>query len=110
MAMSENQGRRSNAVGFPMLLIGIFMVIGSWSVVLTGSASDPAMFMAMMAVQVVGILLILFGWKVISDPKRSKVPPPPHYNEFSVACERCDRPVPSGAERCPSCGNHIEWD
>jgi uncharacterized paraquat-inducible protein A len=97
-------------MGYLMLLIGAFLVLVGWSVVLAGSATATEMFLAMMVVQVIGIVLILYGWKVITDPSRIKVPPPPHYNEFSVVCERCDQPLPSGAESCPRCGNRIEWD
>ncbi|MEM0449017.1 MAG: hypothetical protein QW520_04260 [Methanomassiliicoccales archaeon] len=108
--MSDNAMRRSNAIGYPMLLLGVLMILGSWSVVLTGSASDTIIFIAMMAVQVMGILLMLYGWKVITDPERAKVPMPPRYNEPYVVCEKCEKPVPAGARKCPACGNTIEWD
>lgn len=101
---------RSNASGYLMVLVGALLFIISLTVVLEGYASENVMILAMIAVQVLGIVIAFLGARIIFDPSRRSVPAPPAYNEFSVVCERCEKPVPSGAEKCPHCGNPIEWD
>jgi len=110
LAMSESEGRRSNSIGYVTMLLGVFLVMTGWGVVLGNLASTTEMFVAMMVIQVIGIVLVLIGWRIIVDPNRARAPSPPHYNEFEVVCENCERPVPSGAASCPNCGNRIEWD
>ncbi|HUL39586.1 MAG TPA: hypothetical protein VLU38_04770 [Methanomassiliicoccales archaeon] len=108
--MTAPEEDRSNSSGYLMLLIGVVLVVVGWMVVLSGYASTAAMFIAMMVVQVVGIVLAFFGLKIIFDPTRKNAPAPSTYNEFSVVCERCEEEVPSGAKNCPNCGNPIDWD
>jgi hypothetical protein len=110
LAMSESEGGGSNSTGYIMLLLGVFLLMIGWGMVLGGFANSTEMFVAMMVLQVAGIVFVLFGWRIIADPSRAKAPSPPHYNEFEVVCERCEKPVPSGAANCPNCGNSIEWD
>lgn len=108
--MTPVEEGRSNSSGYLMLLIGVILIVLGWTVVLEGFAGETAMFTAMMAVQLAGIVLAFLGLRIIFDPDRRNAPAPSAYNEFSVVCERCEKPVPSGAEKCPSCGNPIEWD
>lgn len=110
MSMTVPTERRVNASGYLLLLLGAPLIILGWAVVLEGYASSIDMFLYMMLVQVAGIVLAFLGLRIIFDPKRRNAPAPSDYNEFSVVCERCEKPVPSGAEKCPNCGNPIEWD
>jgi hypothetical protein len=108
--MTVPEEGKSNAIGYLMLLIGIIAILTGWTVVLEGYASSVEMFAAMMVVQVIGIVLVFLGLRIVFDPTRKNAPSPSTYSEFSVVCERCEKEVPSGAESCPNCGNHIEWD
>ncbi len=105
-----DEGAKSNANGYLMLLIGVILIVVGWMVVLEGYASTTGMFLAMMALQVIGIVLAFFGLRTIFDPTRKNAPSPSPFSEFSVVCERCEKEVPSGAANCPNCGNPIEWD
>jgi hypothetical protein len=100
----------SNSSGYLMLLIGAFLVVVGWMVVLGGYASNTMLFIAMMAVQVLGIVLAFFGLRIIFDPTRKNAPAPSPFSEFFVVCERCEEEIPSGVKNCPNCGNPIEWD
>ena len=68
--MTGPEEERSNTNGYLMLLIGAVLLVVGWMVVLEGYASDTMLFIAMMVVQVVGIVLAFFGLKIIFDPTR----------------------------------------
>lgn len=108
--MTAPEDVKSNASGYPMLLLGVLLIIIGWAVVLEGYAPSSDMFLFMMLVQVAGIVLAFLGLRIIFDPRRRNAPAPSDFNEFSVVCERCEKPVPSGVTSCPNCGNPIEWD